>query len=160
MKTSRQLLILCVALICSFKAYGASITYSEDFTTGVAPSTQAQTNWTAFRALLTTRSYTSVTMKGSLNTTGISITDPVVATAIASALNAGTANNWTSGGNTWHVGDCGGVEISANGGSVSTCSSTYAFRPTIATYQWGGIGGSTCSPGSQTMTIVFEIIFV
>ena len=140
----------------------SSIVYNQAFTQGVVPTTQA-TAWQAFRtSLVNTNTYTGFTIKGSNNTTGISCTDPAVATAIANALRTGTNYTGTSDGQTWYVGvGCSdisnmAVELSANQG-LCACGNYYSVRPEIGNTNWGGIAGITCGASSQTMEVDFFI---
>jgi len=150
--------LLNIALFFN-RAEAQTYTYSEYFTGGTAynSSTSQYINWGTFIGQLTPRTYLSVTIKGSNDATGVSVTDPTVATAIASALYNGTqGSTWTSGGRTWAVGTCGlGMELSASN-SVCNCTTPgYIVRPQIANTNWGGINGATCDAGSQTLTVVF-----
>ena len=127
---------------------------------GSATSTVNADAWAAFRAsLLGTYTYTGFKMSGSQNTTGISCTDPAVATAVAAALRTGGSYVGSSDGQTWRVGictvtgtDC--IEIT-NTASVCACNTGYAMRPEISNGNWGGIVGVTCDGLSQTMKMEF-----
>ncbi len=151
---------ILVSLFFSFvtSMNAQTITYSESFVQGASyTSSDVQwTHWSSFISQLTPRSYNSVTIKGSNDATGVSVTDPVVATAIANALYTGVAGSWTSGGRTWSVGSCGsGLELTASG-SVCQCPDPgYTVRPQIANANWGGINTATCNASTQTLTVVF-----
>jgi hypothetical protein len=62
-------------------------------------------------------------------------------------------------GRVWNVGNCGGVELSADGTTSCGCSTSapgYLVRP--CEYSWGGVNTPTCygyGP-TQTMTVVCE----
>ena len=151
------LLVLSFSLLIS-RAEGQTYTYSESFTgnTVYSSSSGQYINWSTFIGQLTPRSYLSVTIKGSNDATGVSVTDATVATAIASALYSNTPNSWLSGGRTWAVGTCGsGLELSASGAVCNCVNPGYIVRPQIGNENWGGINGLTCAAGSQTLTVVF-----
>ena len=152
------LLVLSFSLLIS-RAQAQTYTYSESFTgnTVYNSSSGQYINWSTFIGQLTPRTYLSVTIKGSNDATGVSVTDPTVATAIASALYNGTqGNTWVSGGRTWAVGTCGsGLELSASGAVCNCVNPGYIVRPQIGNENWGGINGLTCAAGSQTLTVVF-----
>ena len=155
------LIIPFIMLILLFPGAGKTLaqtfTYSETFTSGVAYSSSdiQWTHWSSFIAQLTPRIYTSVTIKGSNDAVGVSVSDQTVATAIANALYSGSPGSWITGGRTWAVGNCGsGLELSATG-SVCACPNPgYIVRPHIANTNWGGVNSATCSAGTQTMTVI------
>ena len=127
----------------------STITYSENFVSGVTPTTQC-TNWDAFWASLTSSyTYLSFTMRGSMNPTGITCTNPTIAAAVAAALRTATPGSWSSDGQNWGVytacgSGCGGtiVELS-NTNSGCNCNTGYNIRPNIANSNWGGINTTT-----------------
>lgn len=132
------------------------MTYSQFFTYGVTASSQCSA-WTSFVALLTVRTYTSLNIRGSLDSVGVTITDPTVIGAIAAALRTSTAYGpVTSNGRSWAVGGCGpGMELSATG-TVCWCNTGYIVRPCIGNLNWGGVNGATCSASSQTLIVEFQ----
>ncbi|CAF4171149.1 unnamed protein product, partial [Adineta steineri] len=137
------------------KYTNCATTYSQSFTNGVTPTSQC-TAWITFAAGLTCTSYSSLRIYGSNDPTGITITDSYVVTAIAVALRANTTYSATSNGYTLIVGVCGsGYEITATG-SLCTCTSGYTLRPCFGGSSWGGIMGTTCSAGTQTLSLDFS----
>jgi len=132
------------------------ITYSQSFTSGVTPSSQCSA-WTTFVAQLTVRSYTLLTVSGSLDPVGVTVTDPVVIAAIAMALRTGGSYGpVTSNGRSWAVGACGsGSELSVIG-TVCYCNAGYDVRPCIGNSNYGGINGATCGGGTQTLIVTFQ----
>ena len=142
------LLFYCLTL-------ATTITYSQSFTVGATPSAQCAA-WTSFVSLLPLRTYTSMTLRGSLDVTGVSVTTPSVISAIVLALYTSTPYGpVTSNGRSWAVGVCGGgYEVSANGG-VCTCTTGYGIRPCIGNSNFGGINGATCSASTQTIILSF-----
>ena len=159
--------------VCAFILFSISkseliaqtISYSEYFTVGMsyhAGSPQFD-HWNSFRASLGSGTFTSLTIKGSNDATGVSVTNPTIAAQIASALYTGRAGVWTSDGRTWAVGlgcsiyGSGVVELSANGDNCA-CSNGYIIRPQIENENWGGVNGRTCNAVSQQITVVFNDI--
>jgi hypothetical protein len=132
------------------------ITYSRSFTSGTTPSSQC-TAWTTFVAQLTVHSYILLTMSGSIDPIGVTVTDPTVIAAIALALRtSGSYGPVTSNSRSWAVGGCGGgSELSASG-SVCYCVTGYNVRPCIGNSNYGGINGATCSAGTQTLIVTFQ----
>ncbi|MDB9961477.1 HYR domain-containing protein, partial [Oceanihabitans sp.] len=152
----------------------ASTTYVDNISKGVASSNslifsesfiQNQQSphcgtWQSFRAsLLDNLPYTKVTIKGSLDPIGVSVTDPAKVLQLANGLRTGTPVSLSDGGLNWIIGTCGGgIEITATG-SLCDCRSGYTVRPCInpGNPNWGGAGTATCGGPSQTLTIEFEI---
>jgi hypothetical protein len=135
-----------------------SVLFSEDFTNG-STSTAQCTVWNTWRGDLT-GSFSSVTMRGSLDETGITCSDSTTATAIASALNTLTSGSWSCDGHTWYL--CasrysGELWIDA----PSLCSGAncpdpgYLVRPCIGNVNWGGVGTDTCGGPTQRMDVEF-----
>ena len=154
------LFIFTAAILLLYNRLDAQtiITYSEAFTQGVTynSSSSQWVNWSNFIGQLSPRAYSSVTIKGSNDPTGVSVTDATVATAIANALFTGTSGNWTTGGRKWNVGSCGsGIELSAGTTTYCNCKIAYTVRPQIGTINWGGVNSTNCNAISQTMTVVF-----
>ncbi|HEX2900217.1 MAG TPA: SprB repeat-containing protein, partial [Bacteroidia bacterium] len=144
------------------------ISYNQSFLTGVTPTSQASA-WCSFRSqLLSSYNYTSLVVRGSQNTTGLTLSDPVAVAGIANAMRTATAYSVVSGGNTWSVSTgcvagsspCAGspgVVLHVNGASCS-CDGAGPFvvRPEINNLNWGGLGTGTCSNFSQTMEVTFS----
>lgn len=133
--------------------------YSQNFTYNTTPVSQC-TAWNTFRNLLTSTSYTLLTISGSNSPTGISLTNPTYVVAIANALRNGTAYGpVSSNGYSWVVVACsvsgGNLELTATG-SGCACNTGYTVRPCIGNVNWGGINTTTCSPVSQMMKVTFQ----
>jgi hypothetical protein len=133
----------------------SSITYTQSFVSGVTPSTQC-TAWNTFQGLLVSRPYVSMTMKGTYDPTGITLTNAAYILGIATALRTSTSYGpVTSNGYTWLVGVCGsGYELTATG-IICQCNTGYTVRPCIGNSNWGAINGYTCGAVAQTMTVIF-----
>ena len=150
----------------------ASATYTGSFTIGQSPSAQAQQDWVNFRQSLVPADYDTVTISGSNDATGRTLTDATIVPQIATAMKTQTAGSWTVGSITWTVGiDCsyeslcphnGQVELTAstNGERACYCDSSggadYTVRPEICNENWGGVNTATCSAPTQTMTVTFS----
>jgi hypothetical protein len=134
------------------------ITFSEAFIQGQGSASNCSA-WTTFQSqLLATNPYSKLTIKGSLDPVGVSVTDPAKVLQLANALRTGASISITDGGRTWRTGNCGGgIELTASG-SICQCSNSYTVRPCIgATNQnWGGAGTNTCGGPSQTLIVEFE----
>ena len=136
----------------------SSIIYSQSFANGVTPSSEC-TAWLTFQSQLISRPYTSLTIKGSIDPTGITLTNPSIILDIANALRTNTAYGpISSNGYSWAVGVCAVsgsfYELTATG-SICSCNTGYTVRPCIGNSNWGGINSNTCSGSSQTMTVIF-----
>lgn len=134
------------------------IVFSEYFTHGeISPHAAA---WSDFRSQLhADYNYTKLTMKGTFDTIGKVLTDPVKILQVANALRDGINNFYVKDGeNIWTVHNIGyGVELTADS-IVWNCNSHYVLRPDyIRSPSWGTIGTpSSCYAPSQTMTVEFE----
>lgn len=139
----------------------ANVVFSQTFQQGVSATAAQVAAWNTFRSqLVDTLPYQKLILKGTFDTTGVSVSDPVVVSQIAAALRTGVAGTWVSGGRTWMTGGCGqNVELSADG-SICRCVSSggYSVRPGIGSGNpnWGGVNTATCSGPSQTITVIFE----
>jgi hypothetical protein len=143
-----------------------NITFSQQFTGGLT-STHCN-EWKSFRAqLVASLSYTKLTIKGSFDPVGVSLTNPSLVAQVANALRTGAAVAVTEGGRTWRVGACTtedgvtpAIELSASA-TICNCTNGYSVRPCIQANSinpnWGGVGTQSCSPPSQVMTVVFEL---
>ncbi len=163
-------LVLALLIGLNLGASAQTIVYSQAFVSGVTPTTQC-TAWNTFRAsLLSTYAYTGFTISGTLDPTGISCNDPVIALNVANALRTGTAYSVfdataTPVAQTWTVGvgcstglGCVPTASTIEFGNIGTCACAtgYDLRPAIGNLNWGGINGVTCSAPSQTMIVTFR----
>src|SRR5205814_6686292 len=145
-------------------AYPANTIFSASFTGGQEASPEAQQQWEDFRQSLTPAGYDTVTISGTFDTVGRTLTDATVVPQIAAALQSGTLASFNTGGYTWNVGTCGvGIEFNASniGNVICGCTSSsqaYTVRPEIGTGNpnWGGVNTNTCSGPSQTITVIFS----
>ncbi len=141
---------------------GGGSTFSQSFSAGVAPTTQC-TSWDAFRkSLSSTKVYSKITVKGSLDAVGVSCSEPGIsgprADAICQALRTGTAIGMPCGSNSWSVSvGCGGagvISLVVNLGGCA-CETGFSIHPCSNSANWGGIG-ATCGAPSQTLTVICE----
>jgi hypothetical protein len=142
-----------------FTTGGGCDTYSEDFVNGSASPTQC-TSWNSWRAGLATSGYSSVTMSGTFDTTGITCSDPTMAQAIADAIRTGARGTWTCDGHDWSLCDRYSGELWIDPPlecSGSNCPNPgYLVRPCIGNANWGGVNTATCTSNpSQNMTVEF-----
>jgi len=150
-----------VLLLLGSHTFAQTITYSQAFTHGVAPTSGQCNAWATFcSSLVPGYQYTGFQLTSSASGTVYTCTDAAVATAIAAAMRTGANTTQTSDGHTWYVGTgCGAgcgtvsVELSADQGKCS-CGIDVSIRPQINNANWGGIGG-TCNAPSQTLTVIF-----
>ncbi len=148
------------------------LVYDEFFTQNQTyqPGSDNYDNWASFRESIDPDSYyLSITISGSQLPDGLTLNDPVAATAIAQALRSGNQEiSFTVNGVTWGVDfGCSAIGINTNavelvvnttGADISGCgcgSDSYkVIRPGIANTNWGGLGtGSTCGAVSQNMRV-------
>ncbi|RYE15097.1 MAG: T9SS type A sorting domain-containing protein [Sphingobacteriales bacterium] len=158
MKNKLYVSLLTSLLACSSVSQAQTVTFSENFVYGV---TNKCTEWNTFVTALNPGSYTSVTMSGSFDMTGITCNDPTIVNDIATAIKNGTSYmSATTNGHTWEVCNRGSfldVWIDA----PSQCNSSdcpnpgYIIRPCIGAYNSGGVNTATCGGPDQTMTLEF-----
>jgi prepilin-type processing-associated H-X9-DG protein len=106
---------------------------------------------------LTNGSYSSISMNGTFDTTGVTCNTPSAATQICNALHNGNVTAVFCDGHTWFVGGCGsGLELNVDF-AACFCTSTPTVRPCEGFGDWGGIGTTTCfGAPSQTITVVCQ----
>lgn len=136
-----------------------AVIYSQSFISGSTPISEC-TAWNTFRGQLSAGGFTSMTIKGSNDPVGITLTTASYVAAIANALFTNTAYGpVSSNGYSWAVGLCAvsgsQYELTATG-SICACNTGYTVRPCIGNTNWGGVNGNTCSGSSQTLTVVFQ----
>ncbi|CAF2122835.1 unnamed protein product [Rotaria magnacalcarata] len=134
-----------------------TITYSQNFTFGLTATAQC-TAWTSFVTQLIVQPYILLTMSGTFNPIGVSVTNTTVIANIALALRTSTRYGpVTSNSLSWAVGLCGpSYELSASGTTCMCTSPGYAIRPCLTNQNYGGINTTTCSGPTQTMTVIFQ----
>ncbi|CAF0764088.1 unnamed protein product [Adineta steineri] len=129
-------------------------TYSQSFSSGDASTAQC-TAWSSFVVILNCSSYSSIRIFGSIDGTGLSVSNSVVATVIVVALRTNATYTGVSDGYTWAVGSTAcGLEISSTG-NLCLCSAGYTLRPCHGA-SFGGINGPTCGAASQTISLSFQ----
>jgi hypothetical protein len=135
-------------------------TFSQTFTSGQLPTAQC-TAWNTFRASLG-NSYTSVTIKGTFDSVGITCTTPSVVNGLAAALKNGTDYFPLScNGHVWSNCNRTGQELWLDPPSVcsgANCPNPgYLLRPCFGSANiWGGVNTATCSSPTQTVTLTFQ----
>jgi hypothetical protein len=114
--------------------------------------------------------YRSVTLSGTFDPTGITITDAAAAQQLAFLLHTRTTGTVTSDGHTWYVSTgCGSgcpeaspsveLRVDVPGSCICSSSPAYTVRPDIGNPNWRGVNTVTCNNWphpSQTMTVEFK----
>ena len=143
---------VCSGGVCSV----TGTVFSEDFVQFSSAPTQCS-HWNDFLFnQLNDGSYSSVSMTGTFDPTGVTCSDPAAATQICNALHNASFAQVACGGHTWNVGDCGGVELNVD---FAVCFCTGGNSPTVRPCtgaEWGGIGTATCEPPSQNLTVICQ----
>ncbi len=130
-----------------------NITYTASFS-GSVPNTSSQcTTFNAWRAQLTNRTFTNITLSGSRDTVGRSCSGSQ-ADQICKALRDGRDFTTSCGGQTWTVdSDCGGSVELVLGNTCQCLTPGYGLRPCISSDNWGGVNSNTCAGPAQTITV-------
>ena len=99
-----------------------------------------------------------MTISGTYDTIGVTLTDPTIISDIALALITSSYYGPVfSNGRSWMVGMCGGGSELSAGGSICSCTvGDYLLRPCIGNLNWGGANTDTCSGPSQTLNVIFQ----
>ena len=145
------------------------ISYSRFFEQGVSYS-ETDSNWIAWEdfvdALYPDNEYYSLTISGSYDTVGYTISDPEIVAEIASALHNREEAEWVVDDIRWAI--CNWGEENSQQefwvDSPGLCSGSncpepgYIIRPKIGSgnSNWGGINTATCGGPDQVMTLTFE----
>ncbi|MGC1242442.1 MAG: HYR domain-containing protein [Chryseosolibacter sp.] len=151
----------------AMSAYAQTVSWTDSFLQGQKPTIEQCTNWSLFLDQLGQKNFSTVTMSGTADNVGLTITDPKAATALATLLYSRTPGSVTSDGHTWTVDNSCGTSVCGGGygtfltvdrtASSCDCSDTYSVRPQINGYQWGGLHTtSACNSANQTISIVFN----
>ncbi len=144
-----------VGNFCSGSSSG--VTYSQAFVGGAVstnPGPQCDA-WEAFRGSIDPAvTYNSITLR---NTDGSSaVCTGMEAQLLCQSLRTGAeVAPIACGGRVWAIGECGGIELSANG-NICSCDAGYSIRPCINNENWGGADTDTCFGPSQTLEVVCE----
>jgi hypothetical protein len=142
---------VCEAGVCSV----TGLVFSEDFVQSQTAPAQCN-RWNDFLFNeLHDGDYNAVTMSGTFDPAGVTCADPAAATQICRALHNGTFASIACDGHSWNVGQCGGTELSIDGGICFCRFSGRTLRPCIG-FEWGGVLTDTCSPPSQNITVICE----
>lgn len=159
--------LFCMAFVGNAFAQ-TQIIWTDSLIQNTAATSTQNAAWTAFRALLTPRTYTKVIIKGTFDPVGQSCTDTSVATGLANSLYTNTdyISPSACNGNVWH--NCATHnfegEVWLNPSTAcdnSNCPFGYILRPNInvtnpGNGNWGGVNTNTCSGPNQRMTLIFE----
>jgi hypothetical protein len=142
-----------------------TVTWTDRFEQGVAPTGDQCQKWGAFLKDLGGKEFVSVTMTGEFDTQGRTITDPAAATKLAALMHLKEEGVVISDGYTWRVTHCDfsacadgrSISISVDGAETCACADTYTLRPQSKNADWGGINtGTSCNAKSQFMKLEFH----
>lgn len=114
--------------------------------------------WTNFTStLLSSYPYKYLTINGTYDSIGLTITNSTVITNIANALRLNTYYMSTStNGRVWIATMCSSTqELSSYGISCQCPLVGYIVRPCSNNYNFGGINTKTCGGPTQVMTVIF-----
>lgn len=148
-------------------SYAESVHWTDSFTQSKIPTIEQCRAWIDFLDQLKPDiKFVSVTMRGTFDLEGITMSDPIAVQKLAYLLYTRTAGSVTSGGHTWHVNiGCNldscvskgeGVELRVDQEGGCRCAdSGYIVRPDIGIANWGGINSRTCYSETQTMMVQF-----
>jgi len=145
--------------VCGGGSCTNGVTYTETFTQGQVPTAQCN-DWKSFIASLGS-GYTSMTLSGSLDTTGITCTDPTVVNNMANALKTVTAYTGTCNGHTWsncnRYNDELWIDPPSQCDSANCPSPGYMLRACFGSANfWGCVNCDTCGAPTETVTLTFK----
>jgi len=143
---------VCEAGVCSVQG----TVFSEDFVQFQDATAQCD-SWNDFLGnQLTDGNYSSVSISGTFDTTGVTCSDATAASQICQALHHGSFATVFCGGHSWSVGQCGGTELTVD---ASVCNCTFGQSPTARPctgISWGGVNTDTCDAPSQNITVICQ----
>jgi len=126
--------------------------FTRDFTQFVPASVADCTAWDEFRASILD-DHTLVSISGSNDMIGRTCTGDE-ARQICDALRDGATVSIPCDGFTWYVGNCGGIELTADNSACTCQDPGFSVRPCIAHQDWGGVNSATCAGPTQTIDVV------
>lgn len=160
--------LFLVLFSLTFGVSAQTITWSESYEQGIAPTPEQHQRWTDFLASLKGKKFASVTLSGTFDETGKTLSDPVAVNNLAQLLADGAVGSVVSNGQTWTVTNCDigngvfGIGLKVDGiGTSCLCEDNYALRPLTLNDDWGGVNsppsqeGQSCFAASQTLKLVF-----
>ncbi|MCW3121995.1 MAG: surface protein, partial [Flavipsychrobacter sp.] len=149
--------LLMVSVMLLLSTHAMAQTYSQTFTSGVSGTsgTPQGIAWNSFVAALPSSGITGFNFRGTNDPVGLTCTDATVAQNIADALRTSGFYSGTANGHTWNAGTGCGPGVYFEVDNTCSCGASYALRPTLGNSNWGGLNGSTCGAGTQTMTLQF-----
>jgi cysteine-rich repeat protein len=131
--------------------YYADVSDMNDLNTAIA-------DWATFRQAIDNPNinYNRVAIWGSNDQTGIACVGNE-ADMICQAIANGGNLNVQCDGNSWAVGDCGGVAVSATGNVCDCKSNAYTIRPDIGNVGfWGAVDTDECATPAQIIEFVCQ----
>jgi len=128
--------------------------FKANFIENIAPSEDIVQHWKIFRSNLEPDRYSTVCLRGSLNTMGVVCNNKNDVEKIANALKSGQSIDITSDSHRWSIGSGIALCVDIWFGS---CGSGYGIKPAIGNQNWGGMG-QVCNSPSQELELYFTYI--
>jgi hypothetical protein len=145
---------LACSAACQYDTLGCDIQnfpFTRDFTQFVAATDEDCSEWNDFRSEIRD-DHARVAIYGSNDLVGRTC-DGDEARQICDALRDGVAFSILCDGHTWYVGNCGGIELTADDSACSCQDPGFSVRPCINHQDWGGVNSATCGGPTQTITV-------
>jgi hypothetical protein len=144
---------------CLSGACSNAVVFSADFVNGGWPKQQC-TDWLNFAKALT-GTYTSITIKGTLDPVGKTCNVGPIANLICADIHKGMSLGVQCNGMMWTYYNCSGgadFELAADGSSCKCVEPGYAVAACEPRENWGGVNSSTCGPGNpdQNITVICQ----
>ncbi len=113
-------------------------------------STTACGDFQNFQAQIGAGPYNFVSLKSEFGLFTCATPDAQI---VCQALRTGGFADVMCDGHIWHVGQCGGSELTVDNTQCACASPGAAYRPCIGNLNWGGVGTDTCAAPSQTISV-------
>ncbi len=155
---------------------GPPVTYSQNFT-ALATSVPQCSAWDTWRSQLT-GSYTSMTIRGTFDMTGVTCANATLVNQLATAIKNDTALQVTCSGRKWSFCNSGSIygytQLWLDSPSTNPCDPSNCFDPSFGPptgyvvspcaggSSWGGVNTQTCTNAGQMTnapTQLMEVIF-
>ncbi|HEU5148496.1 MAG TPA: hypothetical protein VFT90_17335, partial [Chryseosolibacter sp.] len=141
--TGKFYMLFLVLFLMTSGLFAQTVTWSESYEQGLAPTPEQHQRWNDFLASLKDKKFASVTLSGTFDETGKTLSDPVAVEQLATLLNTGTAGSVEANGQTWTVTNCDtgngvfGIGLKVDGvGTSCLCGDLYALRPLALNDDW------------------------
>ena len=142
---------------------GGPVNFKAQFTGNASAPAAVEAAWVNFQEQILDlqangREFDRVTLRGSLDSVGLSCVGPE-ADLIAANLGSRLTTTVVCGGHEWNLGEFSGwMAISVDASGAGCDDPAYILRPDIGAgnANWGGINGATCGAPSQTIELIFD----